>query len=315
MRMLIHRTISEDGTVSKNGTVSEVFEDGTEAVEEIEYVDDEEFSHETLGLHLLSAHDECYEAGMHPLAICAETVHYASAIPPYPISPDKGYAYVIDTRQIDEADVKEPWNACTGVKQCEHLDSALQAPHYDANDHPYWTDRERVLSIYREPNNLETAAVALALTPGGHYQWFLRCCNYPDEKDFDPRSAHRNVIIPDTYSNDGDVLKTFQTILADPKAHRHTNRGPGCVTVDRTLRVKKTCDKYSQSVTRQAPATAYIQSFYDDGDDFLAVCFTQGMSKLWEDCKTFQFDMNFKRVNGNKDHEVIFARRMDDKFG
>lgn len=58
----------------------------------------------------------------------------------------------------------------------------------------------------------------------------------------------------------------------------------------------------------------YIQSFYDDGEDFLAVCFTQGMAKLWKDCKTFQFDMNFKRVNGKKDHEVIFARRIDDKF-
>ncbi|KAG6084244.1 hypothetical protein E4U16_005407 [Claviceps sp. LM84 group G4] len=158
--------------VSEDGTVSEVFEDGTEAVEEIEYVDDEEFSHETLDLHLLSARDERYQAGMLPLAIGAETVHYASAIPSYPISPDKGHAYIIDTTQIDESDVKEPWNAvskvsvlrhqhanipryntvekrggnaditssaflsdepvklfhyeCTGVKQCDHLDSALQ---------------------------------------------------------------------------------------------------------------------------------------------------------------------------------------------
>ncbi|KAG6062478.1 hypothetical protein E4U16_001158 [Claviceps sp. LM84 group G4] len=92
--------VSEAGTVSKNGTVFEVFEDGTEAIEEIEYI------HETLGLHLLSAHDERYEAGIHPFAICADSVHYASAIPPYPISSDR-YAYVIDTRQIDEADVKE----------------------------------------------------------------------------------------------------------------------------------------------------------------------------------------------------------------
>ncbi|KAG6088235.1 hypothetical protein E4U30_000322, partial [Claviceps sp. LM220 group G6] len=448
---------------------------------------------------------------MHPEAIRAETVHYASAIPPYPISSDKGYAYVIDTTRIDEADVKEPWNAiqycrarrgdpsstdsaffsdepvkvhhykCTGIKQCEHLDDALKAPHYDANDHPYWKDLERISARYREPNNLQTAAVAwiwqrlhdvlndkacsksdgpqqlspcklelkrsLALTPGGHYQWFLRCSNIPDEMDFGSWGGHRSVVIPEQYGNNEDVRKIFREILNDPKAHRHTNRGPGCSCVDRTIRSKPTCDethmiggkgkmesikcdvKFSIIIpAKRAKKSPYIifvshgkhshapppqtsipralrikldesirnaltetyhttgskktwlrshamkvfleehnartlsevhpafsnddrlnyfiakhkgihqngyrgreavrfewltyhqdspdtASFYDDGEDFLAVCFTKGMAKLWKDCKTFQFDMNFKRVNGKKDHEVIFAQRIDEKFG
>ncbi|KAG6087205.1 hypothetical protein E4U30_000660 [Claviceps sp. LM220 group G6] len=95
--------ISEDGTVSQHGTVSEALEDGTEAIGEIEYVDDEEFNHKTLELCLFSARVDRYKDGMHPEVIRAETVHYASAIPPYPISSDKGYAYVIDTTRIDEA--------------------------------------------------------------------------------------------------------------------------------------------------------------------------------------------------------------------
>ncbi|KAG6087189.1 hypothetical protein E4U31_000580, partial [Claviceps sp. LM219 group G6] len=95
--------VFEDGTISQHDTVSEAFEDGTEAIGEIEYVDDEEFYHKTLELYLFSARVDRYKDGMHPEAIRAETVHYASAIPPYPISSDKGYAYVIDTTRIDEA--------------------------------------------------------------------------------------------------------------------------------------------------------------------------------------------------------------------
>ncbi|KAG5960187.1 hypothetical protein E4U56_004506 [Claviceps arundinis] len=67
----------------------EAFEDGTEAVGEIEYVDDEEFNHKTLELYLFSARVDRYKDGMHAEAIRAETVHYASAISPYPISSDK----------------------------------------------------------------------------------------------------------------------------------------------------------------------------------------------------------------------------------
>ncbi|KAG5930893.1 hypothetical protein E4U59_000770 [Claviceps monticola] len=48
---------------------------------------------------------------------------------------------------------------CTGVKQCQHLDNALKAPHYDANDHPYWEDRQRTAATYRRPNNLEDDAI------------------------------------------------------------------------------------------------------------------------------------------------------------
>ncbi|KAG6018728.1 hypothetical protein E4U19_008091 [Claviceps sp. Clav32 group G5] len=333
--------------------------------------------------------------------------------------------------------------------------------------------------MYREPNNLQTAAVAwiwprlkevlndkacsesdgsqqlapcklqlkrsLALTPGEHYQWFLRCSNIPDEIDFGSRSGHRCISIPDMYGNNEDVRKIFREILNDPKARRHTNRGSGCSCVDRTIRSKKTCvgghgvmkhiecdvkfsiiiprkrakkspyiifvshgkhshapppqtsipraleEKLNESIRnalaethhttgskrtwlrshamkvfledhnartlsdvhpafsnddrlnyfiakhkgihqngyrgreavrfewstyhQDSPDTAYIQSFYDDGEDFLAVCFTKGMAKLWKDCKTFQCDMNFKRVNGKKDHEVIFAQRIDEKLG
>ncbi|KAG6174619.1 hypothetical protein E4U51_001361 [Claviceps purpurea] len=178
----------DDGTeVSEDR--NEVFKDDTEVVENIEYVDDEEFSDKTLKLHLLSASVDRNETGMHPEAITAETVHYASALPEYPISAERGFAYVIDTRGIDQEDLSNPWKAmqyttkrrggpkptssaflsdmpvilhkyrCTGIKQCRHLDSALKIPHYDANDHPYWEDHQRTAAIYRRPNNLQEDAI------------------------------------------------------------------------------------------------------------------------------------------------------------
>ncbi|KAG6177659.1 hypothetical protein E4U34_001542 [Claviceps purpurea] len=92
------------------------FEDGTEVVAEIEYVDGDDFSHATLNLHLLSAYVERFRAGMHPEAICAETVHFASAIPDFPISAENGFAYLIDTRRIDKDDLAEPWNAMNAIQ-------------------------------------------------------------------------------------------------------------------------------------------------------------------------------------------------------
>ncbi|KAG6018242.1 hypothetical protein E4U40_000509, partial [Claviceps sp. LM458 group G5] len=130
-------TVSEDGTVPQHGTVSEVFDDGTaatEAIEEIEYVDDEELNHKTLELYLLSARVDRYKNGMHPEAIRAETVHYASAIPPYPISSDKGYAYVIDTTRIDEADVKEPYSTSSSVRPGKRAKTVLEDAHERALD-------------------------------------------------------------------------------------------------------------------------------------------------------------------------------------
>ncbi|KAG6018562.1 hypothetical protein E4U40_000139, partial [Claviceps sp. LM458 group G5] len=316
----------------------------------------------------------------------------------------RGDPSTTDSAFFSDAPVTVHQYKCTGIKQYEHLDDALKAPHYDANDHPYWKDRERISAMYREPNNLQTAAVAwiwprlkevsndkacsesdgsqqlapcklqlkrsLALIPGEHYQWFLRCSNIPDEMDFSSRSGHRCISIPDMYGNNEDVRKIFREILNDPKARRHTNRGSGCSCVDRTIRSKKTCGTWLRSHAmkvfsedhnartlsdvhpafsnddrlnyfiakhkgihqngyrgreavrfewstyhQDSPDTAYIQSFYDDGEDFLAVCFTKGMAKLWKHCKTFQCDMNFKRVNGKKDHEVIFAQRIDEKLG
>ncbi|KAG6164780.1 hypothetical protein E4U11_000923 [Claviceps purpurea] len=96
------------------------FEDGTEVVAEIEYVDGDDFSHATLNLHLLSAYVERFRAGMHPEAICAETVHFASAIPDFPISAENGFAYLIDTRRIDKDDLAEPWNAMRKVSVLRH---------------------------------------------------------------------------------------------------------------------------------------------------------------------------------------------------
>ncbi|KAG6192358.1 hypothetical protein E4U10_004227, partial [Claviceps purpurea] len=60
---------------------------------------DEEFSHETLNLHLLSARVERYKTGMHPEAICAETVHRTSAIPPCPISLTKDLRMSLTLRE------------------------------------------------------------------------------------------------------------------------------------------------------------------------------------------------------------------------
>ncbi|KAG5914084.1 hypothetical protein E4U61_006131, partial [Claviceps capensis] len=100
--------IFEDGTeIFEDGT--EIFEDGTEIFED--GTEEEEFSHEALDLHLLPAYVERYRTGMHPEAICAETVHLASVIPDFPISAKKGFVYVIDTRETDKDDLAEPWNA------------------------------------------------------------------------------------------------------------------------------------------------------------------------------------------------------------
>ncbi|CCE34919.1 uncharacterized protein CPUR_08858 [Claviceps purpurea 20.1] len=388
---------------------------------------------------------------MHPNAVFAETVHYATAIPPYPISSDKGYAYVINTTQIDEADATAPWDAGKTRGSKYHRIGILVGwiwPRVEC-----YLDKKAC--VCKSANLAQLASCkpvlkrSLALAPGEHYQYFLRCHNYPDEMDFGCQTHHRSVIVPDKFSSNVEIREMFRTILDDPKAHRRTNSGLGCCTVDRKHRGKKTCDethtiggqgmmkhikcdvKFSILIPRDRakkspyiifvshgkhshapppqtsiprairdkldksirdaltesryttvskktwirshamqvflqehnaptlshvhpalsnddrlnyfiakqkgihqngfrgreavrfewlmnhegnPETAYIQSFYDDGKDFLAVCFTQGMAKLWKDCKTFQFDMNFKRVNGNKDHEVIFARRIDDKF-
>ncbi|CCE31621.1 uncharacterized protein CPUR_05474 [Claviceps purpurea 20.1] len=110
--MTCDRTLSdaefEDGT--------DVFEDGTDVVAEIEYDDGDEFSHATLNLHLLSAYVVRFRARMHPEAICAETVHFASAIPDFPISAENGFAYLIDTRGIDKDDLAEPWNVMNTIQ-------------------------------------------------------------------------------------------------------------------------------------------------------------------------------------------------------
>ncbi|KAG6287523.1 hypothetical protein E4U46_004036 [Claviceps purpurea] len=116
------------------------FEDGTEVVAEIEYVDGDEFSHATLNLHLLSAYVERFRAGMHPEAICAETVHFASAIPDFPISAENGFAYLIDTRRIDKDDLAEPWNAmrkvfCSGINILTCLDAIQYYTTRDCNGH------------------------------------------------------------------------------------------------------------------------------------------------------------------------------------
>ncbi|KAG6042869.1 hypothetical protein E4U39_005312, partial [Claviceps sp. Clav50 group G5] len=64
----------------------------TEPIEELDAVAEDEFLNEDLGLHLFSARSEHYKAGMHPEAVCAETVHHTSVIPDYPISSEKGFA-------------------------------------------------------------------------------------------------------------------------------------------------------------------------------------------------------------------------------
>lgn len=67
--------------------------------------------HEGLGLHLFSARSDHYKAGMHPLAVLAETVHHTSVIPDYPISSDNGFAYVVRTDELASKDVEKPWTA------------------------------------------------------------------------------------------------------------------------------------------------------------------------------------------------------------
>ncbi|KAG6148271.1 hypothetical protein E4U28_004681 [Claviceps purpurea] len=134
--MTCDRTLSdaefEDGT--------DVFEDGTDVVAEIEYVDGDEFSHATLNLHLLSAYVVRFRARMHPKAICAETVHFASAIPDFPISAENGFAYLIDTRGIDKDDLAEPWNvmrkvSVSGINTLTYLDTIQYYTTRDCNGH------------------------------------------------------------------------------------------------------------------------------------------------------------------------------------
>lgn len=101
---------------------------------------DSEFEDGTVNLHLLSAYVERFRAGMHPEAICAETVHFASAIPDFPISAENGFAYLIDTRRIDKDDLAEPWNvmskvSVSGINTLTYLDTIQYYTTRDCNGH------------------------------------------------------------------------------------------------------------------------------------------------------------------------------------
>ncbi|KAG6155101.1 hypothetical protein E4U51_008556 [Claviceps purpurea] len=74
-------------------------------------VGDEELLHKNFESHLLSSRADHYRAGMHPDAVCAETIHNTSVIPDYPISAMKGFAYVIRTDEWAEEDVATPWKS------------------------------------------------------------------------------------------------------------------------------------------------------------------------------------------------------------
>ncbi|KAG6166746.1 hypothetical protein E4U51_003363 [Claviceps purpurea] len=101
------------------------FEDGTEVVAEIEYVDGDDFSHATLNLHLLSAYVERFRAGMHPEAICAETVHFASAIPDFPISAENGFSLGTPRERF----------LCSGINILTCLDAIQYYTTRDCNGH------------------------------------------------------------------------------------------------------------------------------------------------------------------------------------
>ncbi|KAG6257609.1 hypothetical protein E4U24_004308 [Claviceps purpurea] len=67
------------------------FVNGTEPIEELlDAVAEDELLYEDLCLHLFPARSDHYKSGMHPNAVCAETVHHTPVIPDYPFSSENG---------------------------------------------------------------------------------------------------------------------------------------------------------------------------------------------------------------------------------
>ncbi|KAG6301898.1 hypothetical protein E4U45_003088 [Claviceps purpurea] len=85
------------------------FVNGTEPIEELlDAVAEDELLHEDLCLHLIPARSDHYKSGMHPNAVCAETVHHTPVIPDYPFSSENGFAYIIRTDELALEDVEKP---------------------------------------------------------------------------------------------------------------------------------------------------------------------------------------------------------------
>ncbi|KAG6204249.1 hypothetical protein E4U35_003556 [Claviceps purpurea] len=67
------------------------FVNGTEPIEELlDAVAEDELLYEDSCLHLFPARSDHYKSGMHPNAVCAETVHHTPVIPDYPFSSENG---------------------------------------------------------------------------------------------------------------------------------------------------------------------------------------------------------------------------------
>ncbi|CCE34455.1 uncharacterized protein CPUR_08387 [Claviceps purpurea 20.1] len=441
-------------------------EDSTGPIEELDASAEDEFLHEEIGLHLFSKMTDHYKGGMRPDAVCAETVHHATFIPDYPVSSEKGYAYVIRTDGLPSKDIAKPWLAiqyrvrwngspkpvnsaflssfpcmmhkfvCNGAKHCKHIDPSLMAHHYDVGTLSYGEDRKAIQAKYMGANNVEQKAVEWAWdvvaqyqngkactdgfhtasckpelkrarhpTPAGTYQSVVQCCHKSDD---DKTCRHHRVWVPRDYDGEEPSLQIMNKIFNNHNLRHTKTEGHPCFQVNEVAKTTKTCagkhthppppntriqpdlkwnlkssieqsaeerhystgglvsymgshayrvflDSYNAeslsqihpalanddrirhlivihkaihaggrrgreavqnewTLRHRTPNTAYIQEFIDDGDGFLAICFSQGMCKLWEECKTFQLDMNYKRVRGKKEHEIIFATRAAESF-
>ncbi|KAG6018516.1 hypothetical protein E4U40_000234 [Claviceps sp. LM458 group G5] len=179
----------------------------------------------TFELHLLSSRADHYRAGMHPDAVCAETIHNTSTIPDYPISAMKGFAYIIRTDELAEEDVETPWKSkfnCSGSKHCQHIDSKLLASYFDVETLSYFEDREAIQDQYAQPSGLEKAAVVKT-----------------DNKD-DP---HHFTMVSSRYDGNITALQILKANFNNYEL-QHTNSGSPCFQVNEKAKKKKTCGKF-----------------------------------------------------------------------
>ncbi|KAG6216677.1 hypothetical protein E4U26_008084, partial [Claviceps purpurea] len=140
--------------------------------------------------------------------------------------------------------------------------------------------------------SIEASSKERHYSTGGKISWLLTHSFQEFLRKFDADSLSD---IHPALSND-DRIRYY--IRKHKAIHQDGHRGRAAVEQEWTVHQLKSDD-----------------AVFDNGENFLAICFSQGMAKLWANCKTVQIDMNYKRVLSKKEHEIIFAARMDDSFG
>ena len=50
-----------------------------------------------------------------------------------------------------------------------------------------------------------------------------------------------------------------------------------------------------------------MQHFYDDGTNFMIICFYKEQALLWKQLKSFEIDMNYKHLGAFDEREIIWG--------